>query len=69
MADGIIASDYEVSVSLKISKLARDIMGGAAIGLRAHTDPLLELITEYFKRNERNKDYRIFLTRGSRGSN
>ena len=56
MADGIIASDYEVSVSLKISKLARDIMGGAAIGLRAHTDPLLkELITEYFKRNERDE--------------
>ena len=53
MADGIIASDYEVSVSLKISKLARDIMGGAAIGLRAHTDPHnVELITEYLKRNE-----------------
>ena len=56
VADGIIASDYEVSVSLKISKLARDIMGGAAIGLRAHMDPLLkELITEYLKRNERNE--------------
>ena len=42
--DGIIASDYEVSVSLKISKLARDISGGASIGLRAHTDPFLEPI-------------------------
>ena len=36
-ADGIIASDYEMAVSLKISRLA--ISGGAAIGLRAHTDP------------------------------
>ena len=42
--DDIIASDYEVSVSLKISKLARDISGGASIGLRAHTDPFLEPI-------------------------
>ena len=39
---GIISSDYEVSVSLKISWLARDISGGATIGLRAHTDPLLK---------------------------
>ena len=53
VADGIIASDYEVSVSLKISKLARNISGGAAIGLRAHADPHhVELITEYLKRNE-----------------
>ena len=44
--DGIIASDYEVAVSIKISRLARDIdiNGGASIGLRAHTDPLLEPI-------------------------
>ena len=56
VADGIISSDYEVSVSLKISKLARDIRGGAAIGLRAHTDPHhVELITEYLKRNERDE--------------
>ena len=53
VADGIISSDYEVSVSLKISKLARNISGGAAIGLRAHTDPHhVELITEYLKKNE-----------------
>ena len=53
VADGIIASDYEVSVSLKISKLDRNISGGAAIGLRAHADPHhVELITEYLKRNE-----------------
>ena len=56
VVDGIIASDYEVSVSLKISKLARDIRGGAAIGLRAHTDPHdVELITEYLERNERDE--------------
>ena len=54
VADDIIASDYEVSVSLKISKLARNISGGAAIGIRAHMDPHeVELITEYLKRNER----------------
>ena len=54
VADGIIASDYEVSVSLKISKLARNISGGAAIGIRAHADPHhVELITEYLNRNQR----------------
>ena len=54
VADDIIASDYEVSVSLKISKLARNISGGAAIGIRAHMDPHeVELLTEYLKRNER----------------
>ena len=42
--DGIIARDYEVAVSLKISRLVRDISSGAAVGLRAHTDPLLEPI-------------------------
>ena len=53
VADGIIASDYEVSVSLKISKLARNISDGAAIGIRAHADPHhVDLITEYLKRNE-----------------
>ena len=54
VADGIIASDYEVSVSLKISKLAdRHISDGAAIGIRAHADPHdIELITEYLERNE-----------------
>ena len=42
VVDGIVSSDYEVSVSVKISRLARDINGGALIGLRAHTNPLLE---------------------------
>ncbi len=60
VVDGIIASDYEVSVSLKISELARGISGGAAIGLRAHMDPHhVELITEYLERNkemERNEE-------------
>ena len=57
VVDGIIASDYEVSVSLKISKLARGISGGASIGLRAHTDPLLnlKLLAEHFEKDERNK--------------
>ena len=56
VADGIIASDYEVSVSLKISKLARVLSGSAAIGLRAHADPHhVELITEYLERNERDE--------------
>ena len=41
--DGIIASDYEAAVSIKISRLVfGDINGGPLIGLRAHTDPLLE---------------------------
>ena len=61
--DGIISSDYEVSVSLKISRLA--IIGGAAIGLRAHTDPLLEPFTEHLERDERNKKSRILLYKRS----
>ncbi len=41
--DDIISSDYEVSVSAKISWLARNaINSGATLGLRAHTDPLLK---------------------------
>ena len=44
--NGIIARDCEVSVSLKISKLARNISGGASIGLGAHTDPLLQPFIE-----------------------
>ena len=46
--DGIISNDYEVAVSLKISKLATDIdiNGGASIGLRAHADPFLEPIVK-----------------------
>ena len=61
--DGIIASDYEVSVSVKISRLA--INGGPAIGLRAHTDLLLEPVAEHLERDERNKDLRIFLYKRS----
>ena len=46
VVNGIISRDYEVAVSLKISKLAMDIdiNGGPSIGLRAHTDPFLEPI-------------------------
>ena len=45
-ASGIISRDYEVVVSVKISKLVSDIdiNGGPSIGLRAHTDPFLEPI-------------------------
>jgi len=57
--DGIIASDYEVSVSLKISKLG--IGGGATIGLRAHTDPLLEPFIEQLAEGEANKKARALL--------
>ena len=44
--NGIISRDYEVAVSLKISRLVRDIdiNGGPLIGLRAHTDLFLEPI-------------------------
>ena len=57
--DGIIASDYEVSVSLKISKLG--ISGGGSIGLRAHTDPLFEPFTERWAEDEANKKARKLL--------
>ena len=57
--DGIIASDYEVSVSVKISRLAKNVSGGAVIGIRAHADPLLESFlepfTEELKKGETNK--------------
>ena len=59
VVDGIIASDYEVSVSLKISKLG--IGGGATIGLRAHTDPLLEPFFEELEKGEENKKARLLL--------
>ena len=43
--DGIVASDYEAAVSVKISDFFwGDIDGGPSIGLRAHTDPFLEPI-------------------------
>ena len=63
--DGIISSDYEVSVSLKISKLVTNVGSGAAIGLRAHIHPLLESWTVDLEEDERNKDARIFLYRQS----
>ena len=59
LVDSIIARDYEVSVSLKISKLG--ISGGATIGLRAHTDPLLEPFVEQLAEGEANKKARILL--------
>ena len=43
--DGIIASDYEVTVSVKISDFfGGDFDGGPSIRLRAHTPPFLEPI-------------------------
>ncbi len=44
--NGVISGDYEVAISLKISRLVKDIdiNGGPLIGLRAHTDPFLEPI-------------------------
>ena len=59
VVNGIIASDHEVSVSLKISKLG--ISGGATIGLRAHTDPLLEPFAELLAEGEANKEARKLL--------
>ena len=51
--DGIISSNYEVSVSVKVSRLVKDIVHGPHIGLRAHMDPLLEPFIESFQRNEK----------------
>ena len=59
VVDSIIARDCEVSVSLKISKLA--ISGGSTIGLRAHTDPLLEPFAEQLAEGEANKKARKLL--------
>ena len=55
--NGIIARDCEVSVSLKISKLARNISGGASIGIRAHTDPLLQPFIEQSNKKARVRLY------------
>ena len=63
--DDIISSDYEVSVSLKISKFVTNVGSGATIGLRAHIHPLLEPWTVHLEEDERNKDARIFLYRQS----
>ena len=65
VVDGIIASDYEVSVSLKISRLVRNTRRGAAIGLRAHTDPLLKPFAVHLEGDERNKEFRILLYKRS----
>ena len=65
VVDGVIASDYEVSVSLKISRLVRNTRRGAAIGLRAHTDPLLKPFAVHLEGDERNKAFRILLYRRS----
>ncbi len=59
--DGIISSDYDVSVSLKISKRVKRVGGGPAIGLRAHIHPLLEPWTVDLEEDERNKDSLIYL--------
>ena len=52
VVDGIIASDYEVSVSVKISRLVKGILRGPHIGLRAHAPPLLEPFIESFQGNK-----------------
>ena len=50
--DGIIASDYEVAVSIKISRLVKDIVRGPYVGLRAHIPPHLEPFIESFQEND-----------------
>ena len=50
--DGIIASDYEVAVSVKISRLVKDILHGPHIGLRAHIPSRLEPFIEDFQGNK-----------------
>ena len=50
--DGIIASDYEVAVSVKISRLVKDIVHGPHIGLRAHIPSRLEPFIEDFQGNK-----------------
>ena len=51
-ADGIISSDYEVSVSVKISRLVKGILHGPHVGLRAHIPPRLEPFIEGFQEND-----------------
>ena len=50
--DGIIASDYEVAVSVKISRLVKGILHGPHIGLRAHIPSRLEPFIEDFQGNK-----------------
>ena len=50
--DGIIASNYEVAVSVKISRLVKDIVRGPHIGLRAHIPQRLEPFIESFRGNK-----------------
>ena len=56
--DGIVASDYAVVVSVKISKLVKDIVHGPHIGLHAHIPQRLEPFIEDFQEND---ELRIFL--------
>ena len=51
-ADGIISSDYEVSVSVKISRLVKGILRGPHVGLRAHIPPRLEPFIKSFQGNK-----------------
>ena len=50
--DGIIASDYEVSVSVKISRLVEGILRGPHVGLRAHIPPRLDPFIKSFQGNK-----------------
>ena len=50
--DGIIANDYEVSVSVKISRLVEGILRGPHVGLRAHIPPRLEPFIKSFQGNK-----------------
>ena len=56
VVDGITARDYEVAVSLKISRLVRNINGGPLIGLRAHTPPILEPLLKEGKLKEGTRE-------------
>ncbi|MYE91667.1 DUF1080 domain-containing protein [Candidatus Poribacteria bacterium] len=50
--DGVIASDYEVSVSVKISRLVKGILHGPHVGLRAHIPPRFEPFIKSFQGNK-----------------
>ena len=50
--DGVITSNYEVAVSVKVSRLVKDIVHGPHIGLRAHIPPRLEPFIATFQGNK-----------------
>ena len=50
--DGVIARDYEVAVSVKVSRLVKDIVHGPHIGLRSHIPPRLEPFIASFQGNK-----------------